>query len=168
MIGLRQNSVNAMIGMSYFSKLNMTAPLQAVPRDARHLVLFDEIYRSQSMTRAAEKLGVSQPTASIWLGKLRRQIRDPLFVRTSSGVRPTPRADALIGTVRESLELLRRLSGEVPAFDPGSSQRVFRISMTDASHITLLPILLARVRAVAPNIGLEVLPISAATARALT
>jgi DNA-binding transcriptional LysR family regulator len=145
----------------------MVTALETVPRDARLLVIFDEIYRSQSMTRAAEKLGVSQPTASIWLGKLRRQIRDPLFVRTSSGVRPTPRADALIGTVRESLELLRRLSGEVPAFDPGSSQRVFRISMTDASHITLLPILLARVRAVAPNIGLEVLPISAATARAL-
>jgi DNA-binding transcriptional LysR family regulator len=145
----------------------MDPMLEAVPRDARLLVLFDEIYRSQSMTRTAEKLGVSQPTVSIWLGKLRRQMRDPLFVRTSAGVRPTPWADALIGQVREALVLLLRLSGDVPAFDPASSHRVFRIAMTDASHITLLPHVLARVRAVAPNVGLEVVPISAGTARAL-
>ena len=50
----------------------MSSALDTIPRDARHLVLFDEIYRSQSMTRSAEKLGLSQPTVSIWLGKLRR------------------------------------------------------------------------------------------------
>lgn len=136
-------------------------------RDTRLLVLFDEVYRSQSMTRAAETLGVSQPTASIWLGKLRRQMADPLFVRTSAGVRPTPRADALIGPVRESLAGLRKLSGDVPAFDPKASDRRFRIAMTDASHITLLPLLLQRFRPDAPDAGIEVVPISAHTARAL-
>ena len=89
----------------------MEPELGAVPRDARMLVLFDEIYRTQSMTRAADRLDVSQPTASIWLGKLRRQWHDPLFVRTSAGMQPTPRADALIGPAREALALLRGLSG---------------------------------------------------------
>mgnify|MGYP001765308038 CR=1 FL=1 len=46
--------------------------LAAVPRDVRMLVLFDEIYRTRSMTRAAERLSLAQPTASIWLAKLPR------------------------------------------------------------------------------------------------
>src|SRR5512145_2064064 len=102
----------------------MPEALDGVPRDARHLVLLDAIYRSQSMSRAAEHLGLSQPTVSIWLGKLRRQFADPLFVRTTSGVRPTPRADALIGQVREVLALLRGIAGETPGFDATKSQRV--------------------------------------------
>ena len=145
----------------------MPEALDGVPRDARHLVLLDAIYRSQSMSRAAEHLGLSQPTVRIWLGKLRRQFADPLFVRTSAGVRPTPRADALIGQVREVLALLRGIAGETPGFDATKSQRVFRVAMTDASHITLLPPLLARLRADAPGVSLEIVPISAATGRAL-
>jgi DNA-binding transcriptional LysR family regulator len=145
----------------------MQTELGALPRDARMLVLFDEIYRTQSMTRAAERLEVSQPTASIWLGKLRRQWHDPLFVRTSAGMQPTPRADALIGPAREALALLRSLSGGAQTFDPASAQRSFRICMTDASHITLLPRLLAHVRAVAPTVRLHVVNITAATAHLL-
>jgi DNA-binding transcriptional LysR family regulator len=131
------------------------------------LVLFDEIYRTQSMTRAAERLDLSQPTASIWLAKLRREWHDPLFVRTSSGMQPTPRADTLIGPAREALALLRRLSNEESAFDPAAAHRSFRIAMTDASHITLLPTILAHVRAVGPGIRLDVAPISSATGRML-
>jgi DNA-binding transcriptional LysR family regulator len=145
----------------------MEAAFGAVPRDARMLVLFDEIYRTQSMTRAAERLDLSQPTASIWLAKMRREWHDPLFVRTSAGMQPTPRADALIGPAREALALLRHLAGEDPVFDPAAAQRSFRIAMTDASHITLLPQILAHVRAVGPDIRLDVAPISAATARML-
>ena len=145
----------------------MEPQLGTVPRDARMLILFDEIYRTQSMTRAAERLGLSQPTASIWLAKLRRQWRDPLFVRTSAGMQPTPRADALIGPAREAVALLARLSGGEPTFEPAAAQRNFRVCMTDASHITLLPRLLAHVRAVAPGVRLHVTPISEATAAML-
>lgn len=145
----------------------MEPELGVVPRDVRMLVLFDEIYRSQSMTRAADRLSLAQPTASIWLAKLRRQWRDPLFVRTSSGMLPTPRADALIGPAREALALLRRLTDEPSAFEPATVQRDFRICMTDASHITMLPRLLAHVRAVAPNVRLDVGNISMATAHQL-
>jgi len=145
----------------------MQPRLAAVPRDVRILVLFDEVYRTQSMTRAADRLDVSQPTASIWLARLRRHWHDPLFVRTSAGMQPTPRADALIGPTREALALLRGLSGDEPTFDPGSAHRNFRICMTDASHITLLPRILAHVRGVGPNIRLDVANISAATAHML-
>jgi DNA-binding transcriptional LysR family regulator len=145
----------------------MLADLGDALRDTRLLVLFDEIYRTQSMTRAAERLELSQPTASIWLSKLRRDWRDPLFVRTSAGMQPTPRADALIGPAREALAMLRRLSGDEAAFDPASVQRTFRICMTDASHITLLPKILAYVRSVGPGIRLEIAPISAGTGRLL-
>ena len=140
--------------------------LDTVPRDARMLVLFDEVYRTQSMTRAAERLELSQPTASIWLAKLRRHWRDPLFVRTSAGMQPTPRADALIGPVREALALLRRLSA-ASRVRSGTAQRNFRICMTDASHITLLPRILAHVRGVAPGMRLDVANISASTAHML-
>ncbi len=145
----------------------MKSTVAGVPVEAALLVLFDEIYQSQSVTRAAAKLDLSQPTVSVWLGKLRRALGDPLFVRTSGGMKPTPRADTLIGPAREALALLRRISGQESAFDAATARRVFRICMTDASHITLLPRLLAHLRDVAPGVGLAVTPIDAATAQRL-
>lgn len=122
--------------------------------DANLLQLFELIYDTRSVTRAAEQLGLAQPTVSIWLAKLRRQLNDPLFVRTPSGMLPTPEADTLIGTVRQALESLRYLAQRETKFDPATSERRFHICMTDASHITLLPQLLAHVRPVAPGVRL--------------
>ncbi|WP_119157778.1 LysR family transcriptional regulator [Caldimonas tepidiphila] len=135
--------------------------------DPKLLRLFHLLYSTGSVKRAAEQLEQAQPTVSIWLGRLRELLHDPLFVRTSRGMQPTPRADALIGTVREALEALRRLSAWEPVFEPASVQRRFRICMTDASHVTLLPQLLAHVRAMAPGVTLEALRIDADTARLL-
>jgi len=131
------------------------------------LHLFDVLYTTRSVTRAADVLGQSQPTVSIWLAKLRRQLRDPLFVRTPAGMQPTPQADLLVGQAREILESLRRLSVWEPTFVPATAQRRFRICMTDASHITLLPELLAHLRAVAPQVRLEAARIDGNTAQAL-
>jgi len=135
--------------------------------DLKLLQLFDVLYTTRSVTRAADLLDQSQPTVSIWLGKLRRQLHDPLFVRTPAGMQPTPQADVLIGQAREILESLRRLSDWEPTFVPATALRRFRVCMTDASHITLLPQLLAHVRAVAPNVRLEVARIDGNTAHAL-
>lgn len=135
--------------------------------DVHLLRLFDLLYSTHSVTRAAEQLGLSQPTVSIWLGKLRQQLHDPLFVRTPAGMQPTPHADALIVPAREALEALRRLSVKGAVFEPSSSTRRFRICMTDASHITLLPRLLAHMRALAPGVTLEVARIGDDTAHAL-
>jgi DNA-binding transcriptional LysR family regulator len=135
--------------------------------DIKLLRLFELLYATHSVSRSAEQLGQSQPTVSIWLGKLRRQLGDPLFVRTPQGMQSTPRADALIVGVREALDALRRLSAPEPVFDPAGSTRRFRICMTDASHITLLPQLLSHVRALAPQVALEAARIDEHTAAAL-
>lgn len=134
---------------------------------AKLLRLFDLLYSTQSVTRAAEQLGQSQPTVSNWLGQLRRQLGDELFVRTPAGMQPTPRAQELIVSARDALASLRRLGAPAQAFDPASAARRFRICMTDASHITLLPRLLAHVRAVAPGVRLEAARIDEHSAQAL-
>lgn len=131
------------------------------------LQLFDLLYDTRSVTRVAEQLGQSQPTISIWLGRLREHLHDSLFIRTPTGMAPTPQADALIGPCREILESLRRLAAWEIAFDPATAQRRFRICMTDASHVTLLPRLLAHVRAQAPGVRLEAARIDGNTERAL-
>jgi DNA-binding transcriptional LysR family regulator len=128
--------------------------------DIRLLRLLDSLYRTGSVTRTAEQLGQSQPTISIGLGRLREQLGDPLFVRTPQGMQATPRADALIGPVREVLDGLRRLTESEAVFDPAASARHFRIFMTDASHITLLPQLFSQVRKLAPGVTLEAAPIA--------
>jgi len=131
------------------------------------LQLFSVLYDTRSVTRAAEQLGQSQPTISIWLGRLREQLHDPLFVRTPGGMAPTPRAETLIGPCREVLESLRRLTSHAPVFDPATAQRRFRLCISDASHITLLPRLLEHLRQVAPGIRLEAARIDGNTERAL-
>lgn len=144
----------------------MTMPPTDLP-DLKLLQLFDLLYDARSVTRVAELLGQSQPTISIWLGRLRRHLQDPLFIRTPGGMAPTPQADALIGPCREILESLRRFTAWEIAFDPATAQRRFRICMTDASHVTLLPRLLAHVRVQAPGIRLEAARIDGNTERAL-
>ncbi|UUZ62049.1 LysR family transcriptional regulator [Polaromonas sp. P1-6] len=135
--------------------------------DVKLLRLLDQLYATRSVTRSAEALGQSQPTVSIWLARLRKELGDPLFVRTAEGMLPTPRTDALMGTVREVLDGLQRLAQAGAAFDPSTAQRRFSICMTDASHITLLPRLLAHVRALAPGVALQASRIDANLAQAL-
>ena len=132
--------------------------------DERLLRLFDTLYTTRSVSAAAALLGHAQPTVSIWLGQLRRELGDPLFVRTAEGMVPTPRADALIGTARAVIEGLRSLTDRQRPFDPDADSRIFRICMTDASHVTLLPALLGHVRQTAPNARIEALQIDGLTA----
>jgi DNA-binding transcriptional LysR family regulator len=135
--------------------------------DPRLLRMFDLIYTTRSVTRAAEQLGQKQPTISIWLAKLRRQLGDPLFVRTAEGMLPTPRADELIVTAREVLQSMRTFSNARAQFEPASAQRQFRICMADSSHLCLMPQLLAHVRTVAPTVRLVAARIDAETGPAL-
>lgn len=144
----------------------MMATLEALP-EPKLLQLFDVLYHCRSVTRAAEQLGQSQPTISIWLARLREQLNDPLFVRTPGGMAPTPRADQLIGPCREVLESLRRLTAWEPQFIAATAQRRFRLCVSDASHITLLPSILNHLRSHAPGIRLEAARIDGNTESAL-
>ena len=123
--------------------------------DVKLLRLLDLLYASGSVTRVAEQLGQSQPTVSIWLGRLRRTLGDPLFVRTPEGMLPTPRAEALIGPVRATLESLRQLSAPPPRIDPANAARRVCICNTDGSHNNQMPEMLARIRTEAPGIRLD-------------
>jgi DNA-binding transcriptional LysR family regulator len=143
------------------------APADPELIDLKLLRMLDLLYATRSVTRTAEELRQSQPTISIWLGALRKRLRDPLFVRTPEGMQPTPQADELIGAARQVLESVRRLSAWEPAFVPAAAERRFRVCLTDASHVTLLPQLLAHVHAAAPGVRLEIARIDAGTAKAL-
>lgn len=135
--------------------------------DLRLLTVFDAIYKTHSVSRAAETLDLGQPAVSIALGKLREHYSDPLFVRTSAGMDPTPLAEELVRPIRAALNALDEALGHRSVFDPAASDRSFRICMTDITHLVLLPRLWHRLRATAPGIRIEISPLSADTGQML-
>ncbi len=135
--------------------------------DLRLLSVFDEIVKTRSVTAAAEALDLGQPAVSVALAKLRHHFGDPLFVRTSSGMEPTPFSEGLVRPVRAVLDALDLVLDYRSEFDPGSSDRTFRICMTDISQLVLLPRLWETLRATAPGIRIEIMPLSSDTARLL-
>jgi len=135
--------------------------------DTRLLQVFDEIYKTRSVSRAADQLGLGQPVVSIALGKLRQHFGDPLFVRTSSGMNPTPLGEQLVRPIRTAIDALQVALGYRSVFDPATVQRTFRIAMTDISQLVLLPGLWARLHQVAPGVTVEVANLSPDTARML-
>lgn len=135
--------------------------------DVRLLAVFDEIYKTRSVSRAAEALGLGQPAVSIALAKLRQHFDNPLFVRTSNGMDPTPLGDELVRPVREALDALDRVLGHRPVFDPRISDRTFCICMTDISQLLLLPKLWAHLRVAAPGIRINIAHLSAETPKML-
>lgn len=135
--------------------------------DLKLLTVFDEVYKTRSVSRAGENLGLAQSSISIALARLRRHLGDPLFVRTSDGMQATPHAESLVGPVRQALELLRGITTHQAAFDPAKTQRTFRICMTDITHLVLLPALVNRLRDVAAGINVEITHISGHTPKML-
>ncbi len=135
--------------------------------DIKLLAVFDEVYKTRSVSRAGDNLGLAQTSISLALGRLRRQFNDPLFVRTSEGMLPTPHASALVEPLRQALELLRSATQQQIVFDPSTSSRRFRISMTDISHLQFLPALMQRVSKVAPAVHIEMLRITSETPKLL-
>lgn len=123
--------------------------------DIKRLEAFLALYQCQSVTAAALQIGVSQSTLSFTLAKLREVFADPLFVRSGQVLVPTERARALAPQVHDALQALRSLM-EPTQFNPQSTVRHFRLSMTDISHIVLMPRLLTHLRAVAPGVRLDV------------
>lgn len=135
--------------------------------DLEWLSIFDEIYKTGSVSRAADRLGIAQATASIALNKLRNHFGDPLFCRTSRGMEPTPHAQAIYPELRGILTLLEKTRGARAEFDPCQATRAFRVSITDISEVVLLPDLINHLRRIAPGVHLEVEKISPDTPRRL-
>lgn len=135
--------------------------------DIRLLQVFDAVYKNRSVSEAAVSLDLGQPAVSVALSKLRHHFGDPLFVRTSNGMEPTPFGEGLVRPVRGVLEALDVVIGHQNHFDPATSRRLFRICMTDISQLVLLPKLWEILRESAPGIRIDVLPLSADIARML-
>lgn len=135
--------------------------------DTRLLQIFDEIYKTRSVSRAADQLGLGQPVVSIALGKLRQHFGDPLFVRTSSGMDPTPLGEELVRPIRNAIDALQAALGHRIAFDAATAERTFRIAMTDISQLVLLPGLWARLHQAAPGVRVDVAHLSPDTPRML-
>lgn len=135
--------------------------------DIRLLVVFQAIYRTRSVTQAADALGLGQPAVSVALAKLRRRFNDPLFVRTSGGMEPTPHGESLAGPVKAVLDALEAVGAQRDVFDPATAERTFRICMTDISQLVLLPLLWEKIRVVAPQIRVQVFPLTAELPRML-
>src|SRR5476649_2201198 len=110
--------------------------------DLNLLRVFAAILAEGSVTAAGERLSLSQPAMSNALARLRKVFGDPLFVRTPRGMRPTPYAERLAQPVNQALELVRATLIKEGEFEPASSERVFRFSMTDIGEMVFLPRLL--------------------------
>lgn len=135
--------------------------------DTRLLQVFNEIYAKKSVSNAALALGLPQPAVSIALAKLREHFGNPLFVRTTDGMVPTPLGAELIEPVRAALNAVSAVVDFSTHFDPSTSKRVFKIAMTDISQLILLPKLWERLRLTAPGVGIDVFPLSNETPQLL-
>jgi DNA-binding transcriptional LysR family regulator len=122
--------------------------------DLNLLVLFEAVLEEKHVARAAARLHVSPSAVSHGLGRLRRLMQDPLFLRQPKGVVPTERARRLAAPVADILERARQVMSEAVAFDPATSRRRFVIGAPDGAYGVLLPPLLADVRRTAPGIDL--------------
>lgn len=131
--------------------------------DVRDLSLLEALARTGSVSLTAEALGLSQPSVSLRLGKLRTHFGDPLFVRTPNGMKPTSRAVALAPAVRSALALFEGVEGAERPFDPETSNRLFRICMTNTGQMVVLARLLNRIGSLAPNVRVEVVDLDATT-----
>ena len=110
------------------------------------LSVFDEIYKTASFSRAAERLGIAQATASIALNKLRWHFGDRLFSRTALGMQPTPFAIKIHPELRGVLTTLERTRASRARFDPATAAREFTVCLTDISEVVLMPTLLNRLQ----------------------
>ncbi|WP_215781341.1 LysR family transcriptional regulator [Paludibacterium sp. B53371] len=124
--------------------------------DLNLLLALDALISLRSVTRAAEKLFVSQPAMSHSLNRLRDFFNDPLLVRTPQGMQPTERALYLQRGVHQVLSLLENHLNQPEAFDPRTSQRRFTISTTDYVECVLIPPLVQRLAEEAPGIHLDI------------
>jgi len=125
--------------------------------DLNLLVALDALLREANVSRAAMRIGLSQPAASHALQRLRDLIGDPILVRNGARMELTPRALALRSPLAQTLDQVRGLF--VPdAFDAISSERQFRLMMPDLAVELLMPALMEKITKLAPNVRIDIVP----------
>ncbi|MBK5395927.1 LysR family transcriptional regulator [Pseudomonas sp. TH39(2020)] len=132
------------------NKINNSVSLEKL--DLNLFRVFAIIYQERNLTRAAERLCVSQSAVSHALARMREQLEDPLFVRESQGVLPTPLAKRIWPDVEEGLRYFQRASRRSENFDPARDVEQIALAMNDEVEPTLLPILVSALHQEASNI----------------
>lgn len=127
--------------------------------DLNLLVALDALVAEGNVTRAAERVGLTQPAMSHALARLRKLFGDPLLVRTPQGMLPTPRALDLVVPIRRALGDIDGALRQQPAFDPRAATRIFTLACVDFGSLVIVPPLLARLRVDAPGVDLLVRPL---------
>ncbi|NQX89298.1 MAG: LysR family transcriptional regulator [Halioglobus sp.] len=115
--------------------------------DLNLLTVFEAIWEERQMSRAATRLGMTQPAASQALARLRITFDDTLFLRSHKGMLPTPRASALAGPITSALDQLREVVTRQEAFDPDNADRTFTIAFARFGELNLFPALLQSISA---------------------
>ena len=123
--------------------MHQTNSLRAI--DLNLLVILEALLSERHLSRAALRLHMSQPAVSHALARLRHLLGDPLLLRGKGGFQPTARALALARPLAEALQNVRSVLGGA-VFDAASTQRVFRLAMSDYGAAQVLPALLRRLR----------------------
>ncbi|MBL8269145.1 LysR family transcriptional regulator [Steroidobacter sp.] len=123
--------------------------------DLNLLVVFDALLRARSVSGAARALKMSQPATSFALNRLRKMFGEPLFVRTSRGIHPTPFAESLTAPLEAILDRIRSDLLQQPSFDPATERRSVTFNMQDIGELVFLPRILARLNEIAPGLQLR-------------
>jgi DNA-binding transcriptional LysR family regulator len=134
--------------------------------DLNLLRVFDTVMVERNVTRAAEQLAMTQPAVSNALRRLREAIGEELFVPGSTGVTPTPQAEALWPAIRDALGHLRELF-DPRGFDPALDERRFTLAMADATAAVILPRLIASFERERSRATLQIEPLTSRDPRAL-
>ena len=123
--------------------------------DLNLLIVFEAMLETRSVSKASDRLGMSQPSMSHVLGKMRKSFDDPMFIRVKNEMQPTPRALAIALPVKQVLELARSEIFQRHAFQPAVSAQIFTLCMTDVAETSYLPHIINAVRLQAPNTRLR-------------
>jgi DNA-binding transcriptional LysR family regulator len=116
-------------------------------------VTFLAIWQERSVSKAAAKLSLSQSAVSAALTRLRETANDALFVRTRTGMEPTPRAIAMAGQIEQGVEILHQALRVDAGFDPGLSTQHFSIGMSDDFEVAIGPAISSCLLTLAPNVS---------------
>lgn len=135
--------------------------------DLNLLVALDALFTEKSVSRAGERLHLSQSATSGALSRLREAFHDPLLVQVGRRMALTPVAEGLIEPVREFLIQAEAILNNSPGFDPATSTRKFRILMSDYAQTVVMTEALPRLQSQAPGVTLEMVPILGGDADAL-
>jgi DNA-binding transcriptional LysR family regulator len=134
--------------------------------DLNLLLVFDAVYSERSISRAAKRLHLSQPTVSNALARLRVRLEDPLFERSAQGMAPTPKAKKLAEPIRQALNVLERGLRDDDAFDFAQSSREFVVAVEDYGEAVILPGFIQWLSGVAPGIRIRIRSESSAQLKA--